>query len=276
MSVTRRAALKGVVATAVGAFTGAAAWGAGFERHALRLVESDLPIANLPSGLDGVRIGFLTDIHHSEAVSAEDVWRAARTAQDARPDLIVLGGDFVTEGDKAYTEPVAEILGSLRAPHGVYAVLGNHDEERTTTTAMNAHHVTMLRDARTSLGINGESLDLVGIRFWTRKASDIARLTRDARGTVLLLAHDPRRLREAAALGVPGVLSGHTHGGQIVFPGLSGVTRRDFPTVAGLATEGQASLFVSRGIGTVYVPVRLNCPPEVVVLTLRRRVSQPA
>ena len=89
-----------------------------------------------------------------------------------------------------------------------------------------------------------------------------------ARDPVLLLAHDPRRLLEAAALDVPIVLSGHTHGGQVVLPGLGAPAARKFPVTEGIGVGG-STVFVSRGIGTVYLPVRINCPPEVAMLTLR-------
>jgi uncharacterized protein len=79
------------------------------------------------------------------------------------------------------------------------------------------------------------------------------------------------RLIEAAALAVPLVLSGHTHGGQIVLPGIGAVAAREFPVIAGSDRRESTTIFVSRGVGTVYVPVRLNCPPEVALLTLRRR-----
>ncbi len=92
---------------------------------------------------------------------------------------------------------------------------------------------------------------------------------RGARGTVVLLAHDPRRLTEAAALGVPLVLSGHTHGGQVVLPVVGALAAQKFPVVAGLARRDRTTLFVSRGVGTIYVPVRINCPPEVALLTLQ-------
>jgi uncharacterized protein len=87
----------------------------------------------------------------------------------------------------------------------------------------------------------------------------------------MLLAHDPRRLTQAAQLNIPLVLSGHTHGGQIVLPGLGTLTKKDFPILGGFARHTNTSLFVSRGVGTVYVPVRINCPPDVAVLTLRRK-----
>jgi predicted MPP superfamily phosphohydrolase len=79
------------------------------------------------------------------------------------------------------------------------------------------------------------------------------------------------RLTEASALAVPLVLSGHTHGGQIVLPWVGAVAAREFPVVAGSATRESTTIFVSRGVGTVYVPVRLNCPPEVAVLTIKPR-----
>ena len=116
--------------------------------------------------------------------------------------------------------------------------------------------------------VRGEKLDLVGVRYWTRRPRDIARLVRGADSTVILLAHDPRRLEEAAALNVPLVLSGHTHGGQVVLPGLGAVAARKFPVVAGAGRRDNTAIFVSRGVGTVYVPYRLNCPPDVSVITL--------
>jgi predicted MPP superfamily phosphohydrolase len=89
--------------------------------------------------------------------------------------------------------------------------------------------------------------------------------------TTILLAHDPRRLVEAAKLDAQVVLSGHTHGGQVLLPGVGAVAGRKFPVLAGLGAQASTTLFVSRGVGTVYVPVRINCPPDVAVLTLRRR-----
>jgi hypothetical protein len=126
----------------------------------------------------------------------------------------------------------------------------------------------MLLDARTRLTIRGEPLDLIGIRYWTRRMADIARLSRGAAVASILLAHTPARLTEAAALSIPLMLSGHTHGGQLVLPGLGAVAARNFPIVAGLGQRENTTGVVSRGIGTVYMPVRIACPPEVAVLTL--------
>jgi predicted MPP superfamily phosphohydrolase len=137
--------------------------------------------------------------------------------------------------------------------------------------ALEAQHIEVLKDARTRIELRGERLELAGVRFWTRRLEDVARVLSKAADTVLLLAHDPRRITEAAALGVPAVLSGHTHGGQVVIPGLGAVARRRFPILAGIGSRQNTSIFVSRGVGTVYVPVRINCPPEVAVVTLKRR-----
>jgi uncharacterized protein len=271
MLLSRRAAIKGLAATGLGAFSGAAIYGTAYERHQIGTTEVALPVSGLPAALDGLRIGFLTDIHHSNTVPAADVASAVRLALEQKPDLIVLGGDYVTFGDRAFVQPVAELLAPLRAPHGVFAILGNHDDDRDMPAALEAQHIEVLKDATTRIELRGERLELAGVRFWTRRLEDVARVLRKASDTVLLLAHDPRRITEAATLGVPAVLSGHTHGGQVVIPGLGAVARRRFPILAGLGSRANTSIFVSRGVGTVYVPVRINCPPEVAVVTLKRR-----
>jgi uncharacterized protein len=271
MLLSRRAAIKGLAATGLGAFSGAAIYGTAYERHQIGTTEVALPVSGLPAALDGLRIGFLTDIHHSDTVPAADVAQAVRLALEQKPDLIVLGGDYVTFGDRAFVQPVAELLAPLWAPHGVFAILGNHDDDRDMPAALEAQHIEVLKDARTRIELRGERLELAGVRFWTRRLEDVARVLRKASDTVLLLAHDPRRITEAATLGVPAVLSGHTHGGQVVIPGLGAVARRRFPILAGLGSRANTSIFVSRGVGTVYVPVRINCPPEVAVVTLKRR-----
>ena len=272
MMLSRRAAIKGMLVTTIGAATGAGTYGYAYERHRIGVTTASLQVSGLPPALDGLRVGLLTDIHHSAMVPARDVSRAVDLTLAQKPDLIVLGGDYVTFGDRAFVGPVAELLAPLQAPHGVFAILGNHDDDRDMPAALTAQHIQVLKDARTRVAIRGEHLELVGIRYWTRRAADIARILKKAEDTVLLLAHDPRRLTEAAALDVPAVLSGHTHGGQVLVPGIGPiVTRKRFPIIQGVGTQDNTSIFVSRGVGTVYVPVRINCPPEVAVITLKRR-----
>jgi predicted MPP superfamily phosphohydrolase len=267
--VTRRAVLKTLLAAGASTLAGATTYGYVWARHELGVTQTSVPVSGLPPSLAGLRIGLITDIHRSRWVSHEDVARAVNALILQRPDLVVLGGDYVTWGDRRYVEPSAEALGALTAPHGVFGILGNHDDDHQMPSALAARGVQMLKDARTRLTIRGESLELVGIRFWTKRRADIAALVKGASGTTILLAHDPRRLTEAAALNIPLVLSGHTHGGQVVLPVIGAVAAQKFPVAAGLASLRQTTLFVSRGVGTVYVPVRLNCPPEVALLTLR-------
>jgi hypothetical protein len=267
--MTRRAAIKGVTAVAVGTVTGAAVYGYAHERTALGLTRATLPVSGLPHALDGLRVGLLTDLHRSHSLSQAMAVAAVDCLMAERPDLIVLGGDYVIFGDRQFIEPAADALGRLSAPHGVFAVLGNHDDDRDMPAALTRRGIEVLKDARTRVALRGEALELAGIQFWTRRVEALARLLRGATATTVLLAHDPRRLVEAAALDVPLVLSGHTHGGQIVLPGLGAVGARRFPVVAGTAHRENTTIFVSRGLGTVFIPVRLNCPPEVALLTLR-------
>src|SRR4051812_41905459 len=267
--VTRRDILKGLAAAGIGTAAGAVAHGYLYERFDIGLTRETLDVSGFPAALSGLRVGLITDLHRSDTVSHEMVDRAVRLLMAQSPDLVILGGDYVTWGDRRFVGPAAEALAPLAAPHGVFAVLGNHDNDHDMPPALTAKGFTVLRDARTRLTIRGEAIDLAGIRYWTRKPSEIAYVLRGASPNVMLLAHTPMRLIEASALAVPLVLSGHTHGGQIVLPGVGAVAAREFPVVAGAGRRENTRIFVSRGVGTVYVPVRLNCPPEVAVLTLR-------
>ncbi|MGE0703248.1 MAG: metallophosphoesterase [Vicinamibacterales bacterium] len=267
MPLSRRDALKALLAGSVGAAAGATIYSA-YTTDAVQLTHVTIPLEGLPSSLSGLRIGLLTDVHRSQWVSDEDVRTAVSLLMNERPDLVVLGGDYVTWGDRTYVNPSADAVASLSAPHGVFAVLGNHDDDRDMPAALTARGITVLKDARTSLTIRGETLDLAGLRFWTRRPEEIERVVKGGTGTTIMLAHDPRRIQEAAALNVPLLLSGHTHGGQVVLPVVGAIAAKKFPILAGVAQEGPTTVFVSRGVGTVYVPVRVNCPPEVAVLTL--------
>lgn len=253
-----------------GGVTGAATYGAVSERHRLEVTRTPVPVTGLPPAHEGLRIALLTDMHRCETVPRALIERAAALAMSASPDLVVLGGDYVTWRNRAYMEDSAGSLARLSAPLGVFAVLGNHDDDREVPSALSRQGFAVLRDARSRVWFRGEPLDLLGIRFWTRRAEDIAPLARGAAPCAILLAHDPRMLREAAALGIPLVLSGHTHGGQVVLPGIGAMLRRRFPVIQGLGRQGSSTVFVSRGVGTVYLPIRLNCPPEVSILTLEQ------
>jgi predicted MPP superfamily phosphohydrolase len=265
---TRRAILRGLGAVAIGTAAGTAAHGYKYERHHIVVTEETLDVLGWPEPLAGLRIGFLTDLHRSATVSHEMIAGAVRGVMAHTPDLIIIGGDYVTNRDRRYAEPAAEALVGLAAPNGVFAVLGNHDDERDVPSALVHAGFEVLKDARTRLAIRGENVDIAGLRYWTHRVTDVARVIRAASPTLILIAHTPKRLIEAAALSVPLLLSGHTHGGQIVLPVLGPIAAREFPVIAGSARRDNTTVFVSRGVGTVYVPVRVNCPPEVAILRI--------
>jgi len=268
MTISRRAILNGMLGAGAATLAGTGAYGFLYARHQLEITRATVPVMKLPASLSGLRIALITDVHRSLWVSHDDVSRAVAMAMAEAPDVIVLGGDYVTWGDRDYVRAAAEALGPLSAPFGVFGILGNHDDDHDMPAALAARGVQMLKDARTTVGVKGEAVDFIGIRYWTKRGSDLASIVRGATGFPVLLAHDPRRLVEAAALKIPLVLSGHTHGGQVVLPGIGALAKQKFPVLAGAARRDKTTIFVSRGVGTVYVPVRINCPPEVAIVTL--------
>jgi uncharacterized protein len=272
-AVSRRTVLQGLGAIGIGAAAGAGAHGFLYERHHIEVTEETIAVAGWPSALAGLRIGFLTDLHRSTTVSHEMIAGAVALVQARQPDLIVIGGDYVTNRDRRFIQPAADALRGLAAPHGVFAVLGNHDDDRDVPAALTGVGFQVLRDERTQIIVRGELLDLAGLRYWTHRMADITRILRGASPTLILIAHTPKRLIEAAALSVPLLLSGHTHGGQIVLPGIGAVAAREFPIIAGSGRRDNTAAFVSRGVGTVYLPVRVNCPPEVAILRIEPAVA---
>jgi predicted MPP superfamily phosphohydrolase len=266
--LSRRNLLRAAGAMALGTAAGTAAHGFLYERHHIEVTEHTLDVAGWPRALSGLRIGFLTDLHRSSTVSHEMIAHAVDLVMARQPDLIIVGGDYVTNRDRRFVQPAADALAKLAAPHGVFAVLGNHDDERDVPAALQLAGFTVLRDARTQISIHNEPVDIAGLRYWTHRMTDIKRVVRGASPTLLMIAHTPKRLVEAMALSVPLLLCGHTHGGQIVLPGIGAVAAREFPIIAGAERRENTTVFVSRGVGTVYIPVRVNCPPEVAILRI--------
>jgi uncharacterized protein len=237
-----------------------------------------LPI--LPEAFRGFRIVHLTDIHHGLYLPIEAVEHGVQLANGLDPDLVVLTGDFVTFSP-AYIEPVARVLGGLRARHGVFAVLGNHDFRVSASRiarALGREGVTVLRNQHTALRRPGGLLHLAGVDD-LRYRADLGRALRGIPpgAATVLLSHNPGIIRRAAAAGVGLVLSGHTHGGQVNLPLLGSIygrslRRRRFKV--GWDRLGGTQIYVSRGIGTVVVPVRYRCPAEIPHLRLEPEDSR--
>jgi predicted MPP superfamily phosphohydrolase len=268
--LSRRAVLRIATGVAAGLFVGEAAYGSLYERHRLGVTLADVPCAGLPPALDGLRIGLITDTHHSAFTSLPFIEQAVSLLRAETPDMVVLGGDYVTHHDRRYVPDAALPFARIRPPHGVFGVLGNHDDGLNVPRVLRRAGVVVLNDARTRVSVRGETIDLVGVNYWTRTLADVRRVARGRAPFTIMLAHDPRRLREAAALGIPLVLSGHTHGGQISLPLVGPIAAQKYPVAEGVGRERDTALFVSRGVGTVLVPCRIDCPPEVAVVTLRQ------
>ncbi len=274
---TRRQFLKGLVAVPLVAVSGAAAYMRLIEPHNYWVSETDVFIRDLPQAFEGFRITQLTDIHHSRILGLNEVQRVVSLAQETKPDMFVLTGDYSTSY-RRYIEPCAEALSALSAPEGVWAVLGNHDhytDPELTTRALKRHHIAVLDNAHTTLQRRSDSIQLSGIDDWTWNAVDWKRAfsgLKNDRPTILL-SHQPTVLDFEQTKNVALILSGHTHGGQLNFPLLGAPARfatRDLKYARGLFSRGDTQLYVSTGTGVIGLPLRFGVRPEIAVLRLRR------
>ncbi len=243
----------------------------------VRLERVDVPLPALPPGLAGLRVGLLTDAHHDAARPLNILARGVALLNAAEPDLILLGGDYVVSRAADF-ERCAAILGRLRAPLGVYAILGNHDYwpggDLIAAKVAAAGPIMLRNRSRRLVAPGGAPFWLVGLDDAVRGRHDIdaalAGVPRDA--FRLLLAHEPDVADGLHARGARAdlQLSGHTHGGQVVLPRIGPLLlpRLGRRYVRGLHLAAPWPIYTSRGLGAVPPYWRLNCPPEVTVLTL--------
>ena len=244
------------------------------EPFRLTIEHRQIKLRRLPRELDGFRIVQLSDLHHSPFTSREQIERAIDTANTLQPDIVALTGDYISK-ERRYAAPCAELLGALRPRHGVYAVLGNHDhwtDAALITDLFRAEGITVLVNQGMRFEKNGAAFWLAGVDDTMVGLEDLplALAGSSEHEFKLLLAHNPIILRKAARAGVDLVLSGHTHGGQVSLRSersASGRPRRRL--LKGLARQGETQIYVTRGLGTVVLPVRFGCPPEVSLLELR-------
>jgi predicted MPP superfamily phosphohydrolase len=246
------------------------------EPYEYEVTRTDVLIKGLPQGFEGFRIAQISDVHHSRLVSIEEVRRVVELAQGTGADLIVLTGDYTT-AYRRYIEPCAEALGDLRAPEGVWAVLGNHDhytDPQLTMRALERAHINVLNNANTVIRRGGERLQLAGIDDWSWNGTDWPRALYglDQKSPTVLLSHQPRVLDVAESEKVSLILSGHTHGGQLKLPFIGAPARfgvEDFKYLRGLYEREGTQLYVSRGTGVIGLPLRFGVRPEIAVIRLR-------
>ena len=276
VKLTRRQVLKGLVAAGLAGVSGTAVYGGFFEPFNYEVTETDIFVRDLPGAFEGFRIAHLTDLHHSRIVPIEEVQRVVSLANEAKPDIFVLTGDYTTSRP-GYIEPCAEAIGGLKAPEGVWAVLGNHDhyiDAELTTRALKQRGVNVLSNANTKLTRGTDVLQLAGVDDWGWGKADWTRALRGVEITrpSLLLSHEPAVFDMPETRGLSLILSGHTHGGQINLP-LIGAPARfvdEFKYLSGLFAREGTQLYVSRGTGMIGLPIRIGARPEIAVLRLRR------
>ncbi|MEA2441980.1 MAG: uncharacterized protein QOH76_3404 [Thermoleophilaceae bacterium] len=249
----------------------------------LKVRRLDVPLERWPPALGGLRVAVVSDLHTGAPhVGERRLERIVAKVNAARPDLIALVGDYadpsVPLGEPVAPERVAELLGELQAPLGVFAVLGNHDwyhyGERVPR-ALRSCGIEVLENDAVAVERGGEVLWIAGLADMRERRADVTvALAMVPPGQALLaLTHDPDmfpQLRDRANV----TLAGHTHGGQV---GLPLVRRVAAPSsrgyTGGEVREGGGYMYVSRGVGTTGLPIRLAAPPEIAILRLRAAAS---
>jgi len=239
----------------------------------------EVKIANLPDPFAGLTIAHLSDIHHGPYTSLDYIHRCVEIANGLNPDLVALTGDF-TFGGKRHIEPCAEALRSLKPRVGVYASLGNHDYyvgAGLVAKALRGAGFNLLIDAKDRLESRGDKLWVMGVDDLHYGETDLRSLMREAprEQPRIVLGHQPDWIEEFAARNKHAdlMLSGHTHGGQIRIPLLGAPqTPSEYGQryTMGLVRRDAMQIYTTRGIGTVGVPSRFDCPPEIVLYTLQR------
>ncbi len=287
-----------------------ASYGFASERFKFHVNEVEIPIANLPPALDGLRITQLSDIHIGAYMPVAQVRRAVSMANELPGDLTVVTGDFVTGRGDPLEDCITE-LSRLRAPLGVWGCNGNHEiyarAEARSAELFQKFGMKLLRHENAELQWKGSAFNLIGVDYQRQRDSEgrhppmlsgvEALVRRDVPN--ILLSHNPNSFPRAAEMGIELSIAGHTHGGQVKVEILDHRwSPAEFltPYVAGLyklplcapsaprAVEESAvplapnaglatsSIYVNRGLGTIGAPVRLGVPPEITLITLRRAV----
>jgi uncharacterized protein len=232
-------------------------------------------VPRLPNAWKGLRVAFLTDIHHGPWTSLAYVHTIVERANALKPDLILLGGDYVHRG-ASYIQPCIAALGILSAPLGVFGVLGNHDHwhgAAETSEAFRDSGIHELTNSGIFLVRGEQRLRIAGVGDLWEDTQDITAALGDTKPneTAILLSHNPDYAEQISDSRVGLVLSGHTHGGQVVLPVVGAPfvpSRFGQKYLRGLVQAPHIQVFVSRGLGTITPPVRFCCRPEINLITL--------
>jgi predicted MPP superfamily phosphohydrolase len=257
-------------------------------RHDLEVTQRTFFIRNLPPAFDGFRIVQFSDIHLEEYTEDFFLKKVIARVNALNADLVLVTGDFVSRGplpgdySLAAAARCGELIGTLTCPQR-FGILGNHDvavSARIVRGHMEDNGLPLLVNQYTRIERNGQHIFLGGLDDCTGGKPDLAEAVPERPDApVIVMVHEPDYVVNIAGPGrgelVDLVLSGHTHGGQVRIPGFRPLA---LPPFGKLFPEGhyvidRLQLYVNRGIGTVGIPLRLNCPPEITVATLKAVVS---
>jgi len=253
-------------------------YGVFIERYQLRLREQSIELPGLHPDLDGLRVVQLTDIHLSPFLSIRELEHAIAMANETRAHLALVTGDLITSAGDPLDQCLNRLTG-LRADAGIFGCMGNHERyaeaEEYVESAAARLGMRFLRETAAPLKFGNAVMNLAGVDY---QSSQLPYLTGARRlvqpGTLnVLMSHNPDVFPVAARQGYQFTVAGHTHGGQVRVEILSqdlNVARFFTPFVDGLYRKGDSSIFVSRGIGTIALPIRLGAVPEVALLRLCR------
>jgi predicted MPP superfamily phosphohydrolase len=258
-----------------------------FEANDPCLVRLEIPLTRLPAALDGFTIAQLSDLHYDEHFSAVPIREAVSIVNALQPDLIALTGDFVTipafsdylhneKKGAAAAEPCALAIASLRARYGIFAILGNHDHDSDPDRVIEAlvgQGIQLLRNTSRPIEASGARLWLTGVDDVLTGKPDLAGSLKGIPRSepVVLLAHEPDYADQVSGSSVDLQLSGHSHGGQVRLPLIGAPILPDMAKKYpwGLRRIGPLTLYTNVGLGTIRIAARLNCPPEITLITLR-------
>ena len=269
----------------------AAGYGLLYERQNVEIVRQRVRLARLPKAFEGFHIAQLSDIHIGPFTTADYIRRCVAITNGLEPDLIALTGDYICWDPEAQGE-VVRVLAGLRAPHGVFGCMGNHEAdvgiEESITRLFAAQGIRMLRQERAVIQLNDEAINLIGIDHGSDLASTETRQVEGDRrlqqlkalvmpDTVnILLIHYPGFF-DHSDLGIDLTLAGDIHGGgqlslDFVHPGLNLGSLMGVSYIRGLYENGRAQLYMNRGIGITGFPIRVGARPEITVFELVRGV----
>jgi len=257
----------------------AAGYGLLYERQDVEIVRQRVRLARLPKAFEGFRIAQLSDIHIGSFTTADYIRHCVAITNGLEPDLIALTGDYIS-WDREAQDDVVRVLAGLRAPHGVFGCLGNHEAEggieESITRLFAAQGIHMLRQERAPIRLGGETLNLIGIDH----GGDHDRRLQELKALVMpntvniLLTHYPHFF-DHPELGIDLTLAGDIHGGgqlslDFIHRGLNLGSLMGVPYIRGLYEKGGAQVYMNRGIGITGFPIRLGARPEITVLELSR------